>query len=73
MEDNHPFMMNKVLRRCLQNSVDYASFEKLAYEPKEQNHLIANLQISPDFQAHQKKNLDGSIFGWLWLWFVRGD
>ena len=40
---------------------------------------IANLQISPDFQAHQKKNLDGSIFGWLWsswssLWslFVRG-
>ena len=41
------------------------------------DHLIANLQIFPDFQAHQKKNLDGSIFEWLWsssLWsFVRGD
>ena len=27
---------------------------------------IANLQISPDFQAHQKKIWRGSIIGWLW-------
>ena len=24
---------------------------------------IANLQISPDFQVYQKRNLEGSIFG----------
>ena len=29
------------------------------------HNTIANLQIFPDFQAHQKKNLEGSIFGWL--------
>ena len=27
--------------------------------------LIANLQISPDFQAHQKKKS-----GWLYIWVV---